>query len=475
MMKRFWLACASLLFFSFFSMAAPADVPADVLADVLGKGKLFVTDVPLIDEQQLDPGFWLAKIDNGDRVLLSNDQIAARNAETFRLQREMQPLAELPLQYSRAALIDIIDRVSAVPTTPRFYAAGRKLTTLDWQRYRANLALPAVKDENPLQFGLIVKRTPLLAFPSDDRVLSRARDNDLNRFQETGLFPAEPVAVLHTSADDKWLLVQTYNYTGWVRRERIAIGPRRQVLDYADKTPFLVVTGAKVTTSYNPEQPALSELQLDMGVRLPLLSAAKTGFNVHGQNPLASHIVQLPVRAADGSLLFSPALIPRGSDVHKGYLPYTGANIVRQAFKFLGERYGWGHDYNGRDCTGFIGEVYRSFGLLMPRNSGEQGKGDYGRNIRFDPQHPIDDKLKTVRASQPGDLLYLPGHVAMYLGQIEGQPFIIHDAYGLSYLDSSHALYQGILNGVMVTPLLPLRLSAEASYLDRMYAVKSLR
>ena len=463
-MKRLWLACVSFLFFGFFSMA---------VSDT--DDKLFVTDVPLIEEQHLDIGFWLAKIDNGDKLLLSNDQIAARNAETFKLLQEMQSLAELPGQYSRAALTDIIDRVSAIPATPRFYADGRRLTTLDWQRYRANLAMSAVKDENPLRFGVVVKRASLLAFPSDDRVFSRAGDKDLNRFQETGLFPAEPVAVLHKSADDKWLLVKTYNYTGWVRREHIATGTRRLVLDYADRTPFLVVTGAKVYTSYNPEQPALSELQLDMGVRLPLLSAANTGFNVHGQNPLASYIVQLPVRAADGSLVFSPALIPRSSDVHKGYLPYTSAHIVRQAFKFLGERYGWGHDYNGRDCTGFIGEVFRSFGLLMPRNSGEQGKGDYGRNVRFGPLHPADEKLKMIRASQPGDLLYLPGHVAMYLGQIEGQPFIIHDAYSLSYLDSSHALYQGTLNGVMVTPLLPLRLSAEASYLDRIYVIKSLR
>lgn len=66
----------------------------------------------------------------------------------------------------------------------------RKLTTVDWQRYRANLALSTIKDENPLQFGVIVKRAPLLPFPSNDGVFSLARDKDLNRFQETGLINA---------------------------------------------------------------------------------------------------------------------------------------------------------------------------------------------------------------------------------------------------------------------------------------------
>ena len=462
-MKRFWLAWAGFLFFGFCGAAAAA-----------GDGP-FVTDVPLLEERHLAAGFWLGRMNDGDTLLLGPDRIAPRNAETFRLQKEMRPLAELPGQYSRAELTGIIRRVSAVPEATRFYADGRPLTPADWERYRANLALTALPEENPLRFGLVVKRAPLRAFPTDERVFSQALDPDLDRFQETGLFPAEPVAVLHGSADGRWLLVQSYNYTGWVRREHVATGPRRQVLDYAERTPFLTVTGARVFTSYNPEEPALSELQLEMGVRLPLLTAGETGFSVHGQNPVASRIVQLPVRAADGSLVLSPALLPRGSDVHEGYLPYTPANIVRQAFKFLGERYGWGHDYNGRDCTGFIGEVYRSFGLLMPRNSGEQGRGEYGRNIRFAPQLPAREKLKTVLAGQPGDLLYLPGHAAMLLGQVDGQPFIIHDVKGLSYRDPSGALYRGTLNGVAITPLLPLLASTGEGYLDLLYAVKSLR
>src|SRR3546814_16455484 len=65
----------------------------------------------------------------------------------------------------------------------------------------------------------------------------------------------------------------------------------------------------------------------------------------------------------DGSLRIVPALLPRTADVSADYLPLTHANLIRQAFKFLGERYGWGHSYGTRDCSGFVSEVYRSFGL----------------------------------------------------------------------------------------------------------------
>jgi len=52
-------------------------------------------------------------------------------------------------------------------------------------------------------------------------------------------------------------------------------------------------------------------------------------------------------------------------------LPFTRANLLRQAFRFLGERYGWGHDYQGRDCSGFVSEVYRSMGVQLPRNTSD--------------------------------------------------------------------------------------------------------
>ena len=212
-----------------------------------------------------------------------------------------------------------------------------------------------------------------------------------------------------------------------------------------------------------------------MGVRLALMDAADTGFSVHGQNPLASYIVSLPVRNADGSLAFVSALIPRSADVSQGYLPFTANNILQQAFKFLGERYGWGHDYNGRDCTGFISEIFRSFGFVMPRNSGQQGKGAYGDNIRFDQSSNAQEKLSAIQKARVGDLFYFPGHVSLYLGMQDNQPFMIHDVNTLIYPLENGQLYRGTLNGVVVTPMLPLNANTEQSYLDALYAIKSLR
>jgi cell wall-associated NlpC family hydrolase len=355
------------------------------------------------------------------------------------------------------------------------YPDGRPVGDADWQRYAASLNLDGVAVDNPLHFGLVLRRTPMRKFPTMDRVLRHVDDPHLDRFQENGLFPGNALALLHRSADGRWWFAQSYNYAAWVRADDVAVGSRSQVLDYRSAEPSIVVTGSTVRTNFNPDLPPLSELQLDMGVRLPAVPREEVGHSVHGQNPYASHVVRLPLRNADGRLDFAPALIAYSRDVHEGPLPLTRANLLRQAFKFLGERYGWGHDYNGRDCTGFVGEVYRSFGILLPRNSGDQGRSFLGSNTRFADDTPTAAKERYLADLDVGDLVYIPGHVMLVIGHVDGEPYVMHDVTGLSYYDGDGNFYQGLLHGVAVTPLRPLQHTAEQSFVDRIYAIKRIR
>ena len=36
-----------------------------------------------------------------------------------------------------------------------------------------------------------------------------------------------------------------------------------------------------------------------------------------------------------------------------------------------------------------------------------------------------------------GDLIYIPGHVMMYVGSIDGMPWVIHETNGGSVLDAA--------------------------------------
>ena len=432
-------------------------------------------DVLGVTAAQLQLDYWLAQRPDADAVIKDAAAIAAFNQQTYALQPEMVELSSLPQSWSAEQLQQAINSISSLPKYPRFYANGQRATEAQLASYRAAANLAGVQQNNPIRFGLAVQRAAMRTFPTNDKLYSAVDDLDIDRFQETAVFPGWPLAIVHTSVDGQWYLAQSYHYLAWIEARYVALGDRQTVLAYAQRQPFLQVTAAKAWTNYNPLQPGSSELQLDMSTRLPLLTAAEVGTAVHGQNPYASHAVLVPQRDAQGQLAFTPALIARHHATATGYLPFTEATILRQAFNFLGERYGWGHDYNARDCTGFVSEVYRTMGIEMPRNSGQQGYGEFGRTIRFDADTPLAEKLPHLANLQVGDLLYLPGHVVMYIGHVGDEPFVIHDVHGLRYRDADGNPYQGILNGVSVTPLTTLYVNEKESYLDRIYAIKSLR
>lgn len=434
----------------------------------------FATDVIGIEERQLKPEYWSDRTRDSKQSILSPEQIEAFNRESVAATDTLVDLATYPKELSAEALLDAVRDISNIPETDRYYADGIEVTEQNFDAYEHSLNLVAIQKKNAVRFGLVVLRSDMRTYPTDDRIFKTAEYSDLDRFQENALFPADAVAILHRSADGQWLLVQSYNYLAWVPATNVAVGERDAVLEYKSRDEFLVVTGDKVLTTYNPHVDAVSELQLDMGVRLPLQQQGTTRTELHGQNPYASYTVEIPVRDSDGRLRLEAALIARSKDVSVGYLPYTRANLLGQSFKFLGERYGWGHSYNARDCTGFVAEIYKSFGIVLPRNTGDQSSSLIGDNIWFETDQPPSSKADALDSLDVGNLIYIPGHVMMYLGTVDGEPYVIHDVAGLNYHSESGEYYSGVLSGVSVTPLLPLSVSEDKTYVESIRSIKAI-
>jgi cell wall-associated NlpC family hydrolase len=445
-------------------------------ANVFAQVPDYSTDVIGMSEIQLSPHHWVDKLTQDNTPLMSQKSIVQFNQNLIRTNPHVVDPLTMPALLTKAQLLKKITRISKPSKQKRFYDNGEVLSDKDYISYIESTNQSAVKTENTVKFGLVLRRSILRTFPTLDRVFKWGKDRDLDRFQESGLFPGDAVAILHESKDKQWVLVQAYNYLAWMPKDDVAVGDKSEISAFKNNDDFIVVTGSKVFTNYVPNQETLSNIQLDMGVRLPLAKRGEYSNALYGQNPYANYIVKLPVRNAEGKLAFKLVPIPRGQDVRVGYLPFTKQNLVMQSFKFLGERYGWGHDYNGRDCTGFIGEIYKSFGLLMPRNSGQQAKGEYGQNHFFEKGTSKADKLKVLNTMQVGDLIYIPGHVMMYLGMENSKPYVIHDVKGLSFIDDHNDVYRGTLNGVSVTPLLPLKdQGSSQDYVNNITNIKRIR
>lgn len=80
----------------------------------------------------------------------------------------------------------------------------------------------------------------------------------------------------------------------------------------------------------------------------------------------------------------------------------SGSAIVDIAMQYLGVPYVWaGSTPAGFDCSGFTSYVYAQVGIELPRTSSEQR---YAGTVVSADQ------------AQPGDLIWTPGHIAIYAG-----------------------------------------------------------
>ena len=459
---------ASLLTLAFAAAPAPARQAPATLAvppsGVLGVG-----------EAQLTPAFWIGLQAQPDRVILDPAAIAAQNAKLLQLDPSMHDLRALPPTLDRDRVLGWIKPLSTLPTHPLYGVHGKPVSAATLQAVADNAALGAIPAQQKTRYGLVVRRAALRGLPTTLRVFSDDDETDIDRFQETAEFPGTPVVIAHTSADGQWLFVVSPRYAAWTEKENVAEGSAAQVFGYADKKPYRVVTGASVRTVFTREQPALSQLQLDMGTRVPLLTDLPPDQPVNGQAPYTSHVLELPLRDAAGKLQFAPALLQKNTDTAADYLPLTRANLIRQAFKFLGERYGWGHAYDGRDCSGFVSDVYRSMGVQMPRNTSKQAISPALAHRVFTDKDSRQERIAAAYALQTGDLVYIPGHVMMVLGQFNGQPYVIHDVGGMSYRKADGSKARIKLNAVSVTPLLPLLFNDRQTFVDRMTSIVRIR
>jgi cell wall-associated NlpC family hydrolase len=424
-----------------------------------------------VADAHLTSGFWLERLAEPDRVLVDREYVEAQNRALLQRDDSLTDLRALPATLTRDRVIGWVNGLAAETPDGVYDVTGAPLADQALEEIAANRNLDAVPDEQRTRYGLVVRRADLRTFPTTERVFRSPGNTDIDRFQESALFPGTPVVIVHESADGGWWFVISPRYAAWIEKVHVAEGAPQEVLAYGERMPYRIVTGAKVETVFNPEEPAVSELQLDMGVRVPLVADWPADRAVNGQYPSATHVIELPLRTPAGTLQLTPALLQANADTSDDYLPLTRGNILRQGFKFLGERYGWGHSYNGRDCSGFVSEVYGSMGALLPRNTSDQGVSTALNKRIFSESDDAEVRIAAARALEVGDLVYIPGHVMMVIGQLDGEPWVIHDTTGASYRGPEGSMIRVPLNAVAVTPLLPLHFNESERYVDRMTSI----
>jgi cell wall-associated NlpC family hydrolase len=422
--------------------------------------------------------YWIEQAAKNSRdpiqdALLQPAEVEALNGKLRESEPTFTDIFTLPEQMSAAQINERINRISKRPALKLVDADGVIVSESRINKLFKNINLPRAGTNQQLGFGLITKRSALRAFPTDLRVFNQPGNTDIDRFQESALFPGTPVAVLRHSKDRQWLFVVSELYSAWIREEAVALGSRSEVAGYAISTPRLVITDSKARTAFTPQRPEISELVLDMGIALPWHDQWPLTEAVNGQGSLGSKVITLPTRDTNGRLSLTPALIANHYKTSARYLDMSVLQLLLQSSQFIGERYGWGHDYGSRDCSGFVSEIYRSMGILLPRNTSDQAKTTVFERETFDAALSRDQRIERVRQLNIGDLVYIPGHVMMVIGHDEYGPWVIHDSHGTGFIQNG--LFHPVpSNGVTITPLLSMAFSADKLYIDAISGIQHI-
>jgi len=239
-----------------------------------------------------------------------------------------------------------------------------------------------------------------------------------NYNQNSALHMNVPLYVSHFSKDKKWAFVRASYAFGWVRVSDIAFVDEKFIHRFMNGN--YAITIKDNLRLFNERGKEVSFVKL--GTLFPV---AKDGVRYLAAKRTVNGQVRLKkVRVA------APGLIA------KKPLPFNATNVARVAREFYGEPYGWGGGYGCRDCSSTTRDFLGVFGIFLRRNSSKQAKDGTSVYIKGIPK--IAKKKKIIREAEPfRSLLYVPGHIALYLGQYRGEPVIMHTYWGIRRKDGS--------------------------------------
>lgn len=447
-----------ILSFWMLSLAASAQTQEELPA--LPLGPLLLTSVV---PEQLNPDYWTVRLPHPDKILKTPEELEILNENTRAMVRDQIDVFRTPLKRDGRSIRELLELQYDMIKGRILFAVDDSYITknLFEQKIYPVMQWEKVPDQIRIRWGAAVRPASVRALPTEVKMLEEKGDIEFDQLQFTLIKLWTPVAVLHESSDGKWYFIQAPYARGWVKSENIALFPTRDELrKYVKSKSFLVVTGESIPIY--PTSDLQSPIQIpSMGSILPLATQTSV-----------AHVVWLPNRGANGRVVFGKGYVDQKSDVSEGYLPFTQRNIIQQAFKMLGARYGWGGTYNGRDCSGFTQDVYLTVGVDMPRGSKEQGFT--GTQLGwFNYKEDAQAKLEALRSAVPGiTILRMPKHLMLYLGEVNGKFYVIHSTWAERYSMTSDA--KNRINQVVVSDLTLNGKSYLGSLFDRIISMNEI-
>jgi len=476
-------------------LAGCANVPPAPSVVVVPEREFAVLPLPYCRADMDSPDYWACKLPAPDKVLLTPGQIVELNRMNLRcglvtdvfsariwdfLAMEPDvPEYEMSLQTRAAPAAELLCRKGVVEgytlftylkveterikRAQRWDAWGKPVPPSFYRSLDENLNLPGIRENNPVRYGLTSRRTDIRYYPTYALLASKVNDLDFDVLQVSSLQALQPVAILHSSGDGKWLFVISPYCQGWVWKQDVVSDlAAAEVAQYLNPARRLVVIGHAAEAVWQPGDTSTA-MRFYMGTVLPLLAADEQYYQVG-----------LPDLDGNSRLAMRTAYIPQLEAVQEGYLPCTSRNLLNQAFRVLHTPYSWGGKGEYRDCSQLVMDIYATMGVVLPRNSVSQGAVG-SKRIRLNRRQEMVQRQVLLDRLQAPALLQFPGHIMLYLGREGDRYYAIHDIWSWRKSDPVLKEKQIIIGQVVVSDLSLGEGSRRGSLLERLTTINFMQ
>lgn len=240
-----------------------------------------------------------------------------------------------------------------------------------------------------------------------------------------------PLIVSHLSIDRAWAYVESHFVGGWVDINSIAFVDESFIKEF--KTSNYFISTKEKFPIYDP----IFREYVKIGTIFP-----KNG---------EKYIIATNDENQNAKITY----IDLNSDeAEKMPIKYNSENRVKILNSLLDEPYGWGGLLNNRDCSSFTQDYFAVFGKHLHRNSKAQTTNGNYLDIS---NLTLEEKKDFIRKNAVpfSTLVYLKGHIMLYIGQKESEPLVAHNIWSIRLKDENNQEFRHIIGKATLTTLEP--------------------
>ncbi len=293
--------------------------------------------------------------------------------------------------------------------------------------------------------AVVVRDSDVRAVPTNKPYYLSQKGYPFDRYQNSLIFQGTPVLITHFNLDKTYAHIQSSFVYGWIKVSDLAYMRdkdielltklKNYVMPIKDKIPLYTDYGGFYTNARVGELFAL----IPQSQKTPQKSQKKE-LKAYGF-----------LRDAKGYATLQSVILEE-KDFFVFPKAFNSENMAYFIDTMLGQKYGWGGLLGNRDCSAFTRDSFANFGILLPRNSYAQSR--YANNYMDLSSMKAKEKEDYIlkNATPFGTLIYLKGHIMLYLGTYNHQAIVAHSIWSVQTQKHFKTLSHKI-GGVVITSL----------------------